>query len=91
MTHSNNTDLDEEIAHALSLIEIKLKNSSNRRIAVDYYIDFTKAKAKLEHQIKIAEERAYKKGYIDGGVDEILRHEKASNVVVEELKREAGE
>jgi len=48
----------------------------------------TLAKQAILTAVAESEQEAYKRGYIQGGIDEILRHEKASNEVLAQLGKE---
>ena len=53
-----------------------------------HYID--KALADLQARIAEAEIAAYRAGYAKGGVDEIVRHDKATKEVLAQLQRKQG-
>ena len=59
--YQNNTDLDEQLYKILGY-----RSNDDGSVLIHPHPD--QQVAKLQHHIKIAEKKAYKKGYIDGGL-----------------------
>jgi phosphoenolpyruvate-protein kinase (PTS system EI component) len=87
----NLVDIEVDIVH--QPVDIETPNINKTMNSVDMLSDDNlnyAARESIKAQEEMHEkalEQAYKRGYIDGGLDEILRHEKASKEVIDHLSK----
>ena len=79
-------DTSEQYKKCLEFISYAKYGTSYKNINQDKLSTIVISASELDNYINRKLSEAYKKGYIRGGIDEILRHEKAVEQVKKELE-----
>lgn len=85
------TELDELLDKAftkLELVEIGENGNNVYRESKPFRSQITEAKQAIQALLEQEKNKAYKQGYVDGAVEEIVSHELAKKKVLKELKGE---